>query len=195
MSPLLVLLGGAVCFRSFNNWTPLTEIEVCGKSDSESNALFGGVETVKEEIEALAGQICGESSKISPVKVKASGSDNVKVLFDGNFDTRWTTVNTQNEADLDNDMVQVTLAGDTRVSKVKISFFDGNLAHQYFSLYTQAATDTVWTPVLENESAALTLGLQSFDINMDGVHKVYIVGKGNDVGLFTKISEVEVWGC
>lgn len=150
---------------------------------------------MKEEIEALAGQICGESTKIAPVKVRASGSDNVKFLFDGNFDTRWTTVNTQNEADLDNDMVQVTLAGDTRVSKVKISFFDGNLAHQYFSLYIQAATDTVWTPVFENESAALSLDLQTFDINMDGVHKVYIVGKGNDVGLFTKISEFEVWGC
>lgn len=148
-----------------------------------------------EEIEALAGQVCTQASKIAPVKVKASGSDNVKVLFDGNFDTRWTTVNTQNNSDLDNDMVQVTLAGDTRVSKVKISFFDGDLAHQYFSLYIQSATDVVWTLVLDNESAGLSLGLQTFDINMDGVHKVYIVGKGNDVGLFTKISEVEVWGC
>lgn len=150
---------------------------------------------MSEELELLAGEICLSEQIISPVKAKASGSDNVKVLFDGNFNTRWTTGNTQNDSDLENDMVQLTFEGDMRVSKVNISFFDGNLAHQYFSLYTQAAGATSWTPVLQKEGAALSLGLQTFHINMDGVQKMYIVGNGNDVGSYTKISEVEVVGC
>lgn len=143
----------------------------------------------------LAGEVCPSAQTISPVKVKASGTDNVKVLFDGNFQTRWTAANTQNEFDLENDMVQLTFEGDMRVSKVSIAFYDGNLAHQYFSLYTQAASDSTWTPVLTKESAALSLALQTFTINMDGVHKMYIVGNGNDVGFYTKFAEVEVVGC
>lgn len=181
--------------NSFNNWTALTEFEVCGPSAGESNALFGGIRAMGKELEMLAGEICSESTEIAPVTAIASGAEDVRKMFDGNFETRWSTVNTQNDSDLDNDMVQLTFGGDTRISKVKIAFFDGNLAHQYFSLYTQSASATTWTPVLQREQAATHVGLQTFDLNVDDVNVMYIVGNGNDVGFYTKISEIQVFGC
>lgn len=129
------------------------------------------------------------------MQVTASGNDNVRVMFDNNFETRWSTVNTQNESDMSNDKVKLTFAGDTRVSTLKIAFFDGHLARQHFSVYTQSASADTWTPVLLNEIAEKTELFQSFSIEMDHVHILYIVGNGNDVGFFTKISEIGVTGC
>ena len=181
--------------NSFNNWSAFTELEVCSTSAEESNALFDGIDAVEEELEMLAGEVCLTPEKLPPVVAKASGTDNVKVLFDGNYNTRWTTENTQSESDLSNDMVQLTFEGDMRVSTLNIAFFDGDLAPQYFSVYVQRAAAFTWTPVMLNERAAMVETMQSFDINLDGVHKLYIVGKGNDVGLYSKFSEIEVLGC
>ena len=181
--------------NSFNNWSAFTEFEVCGKAAGESNALFGGIRTAEEELEMLAGGVCLAPTKLAPVAAKASGTDDVKVLFDGNYETRWSTTSTEAESDLSNGMVQLTFEGDMRVSTLKVAFFDGSLAHQYFSVYVQSASAYTWTPVMLNEQAAREETLQTFNIDLDGVHKMYIVGKGNDVGLFSKFSEVEVHGC
>lgn len=181
--------------NTFNNWSAFTEVEVCTESAGESNALFGGIHAIGEELEMLAGEVCTAPTKLAPVNVKASGADNVKVLFDGNFETRWSTTNTQNESDLNNDKVTLTFVGDVRVSSLMISFYDGHLAHQYFSVYVQSARDYTWTAVMIKEQAAMGEILQTFDINMDGVNKLYIVGNGNDVGDFSKFSEIRVLGC
>ena len=182
--------------NSFNNWSAFTEIEVCAKAAGESNALFGGLQdAIGEELEVLAGEVCAAPEKLSPVKVKASGSDQLRVLFDGNFETRWSTTNTQHESDLNNDKVTLTFGGDVRVSSLQISFFDGDLANQFFSVYVQSARENTWTPVMLKERAARMESFQTFDINMDGVNKMYIVGNGNVVGDFSKFSEIQVLGC
>ncbi|CAB1113419.1 unnamed protein product [Ectocarpus sp. CCAP 1310/34] len=180
--------------KNFNNWTAFTEVEVCAKS-AETNALFGGIEAIREELGMLAGEVCSAPTKLVPTGAKASRSDDVRVLFDGNYETWWSTINTQSESDLSNDMVQLTFAGDTRVSFLNIAFFDGHLAHQYFFVYVQSAHAYTWTPVMLNEQAATQVGMQTFSIDLDGVHKIYVVGKGNDVGAYSKLSEVEVYGC
>ncbi|CAM9149559.1 unnamed protein product, partial [Ectocarpus sp. 4 AP-2014] len=180
--------------NSFNNWSAFTEVEVCAKS-AETNALFGGIEAIGEELGMLAGEVCSAPTKLVPTGAKASGTDDVRVLFDGNYETRWSTINTQSESDLSNDMVQLTFAGDMRVSSLNIAFFDGHLAHQYFSVYIQSAHAYTWTPVMLNEQAATQVSMQTFYIDLDGVHKIYVVGKGNDVGAYSKFSEVEVYGC
>ncbi|CAB1117755.1 unnamed protein product [Ectocarpus sp. CCAP 1310/34] len=181
--------------NSFNNWSAFTELEVCVEAAEESNALFGGLQALDSELEALAGGVCDAPVKLAPVNVHASGEDNVKVVFDGNFDTRWSTTNTQNASDLSNDKVIFTFGGDMRVSTVQISFYDGDLAHQYFSIYTQRASDRSWTPVLLKEQAAMNVALQTFTLEVDGVHKLYVVGNGNDVGAYSKFSEIAVYGC
>lgn len=181
--------------NTFNNWSAFTEVEVCTRSAAESNALFGGIEAIGEELEMLAGEVCLAPEKLSPVKVRASGADDVRVLFDRNFETRWSTIKTQDESDLNNDKVALTFIGDVRVSSLSISFFDGHLAHQYFSVYAQSAKDSSWTPVMLKEQAARTEGVQTFDINLDRVSTLSIVGNGNDVGDFSKFSEIEILGC
>ncbi len=181
--------------NSFNNWSAFTEVEICAEPGGESNALFGGLRTAEEELETLAGEICAAPSKLVPVSVKASGNDNVKALFDGNFLTRWSTINTQNASDMDNAKVIMNFGGDMRVSTLKIAFFDGHLANQYFSVYVQSAKDYSWTPVLQKEQAAKTKEMQTFAINLDDVNQLYVVGNGNDVGNFSKFSEIAVFGC
>ena len=116
-------------------------------------------------------------------------------MFDKNFDTRWSTTNTHNASDLDNDMVQLTFAGDIRVSTLKIAFFDGHLASQHFSVYRQKASANTWTPVMVGAVAERTQTLQEFSIESDFVNMLYIVGNGNDIGFYTKIAEIEVMGC
>lgn len=181
--------------NSFNNWSALTEIEVCAVPAVEANALFGVVGAVGDELKVLAEEICSAPTKLAVEYGKVSGSDNAMELFDRNFNTRWSTINTQNESDLSNDMVQISFQGDMRVSTLQIAFFDGYLAHQYFSVYVQSSDAHTWTPVLVDKQAAMEEGMQVFDMNLDGVQTIYIVGGGNDFGSYTKLAEVEVYGC
>lgn len=143
----------------------------------------------------LAGQICANPSKLSPTSVRIDGDQNVAVLFDGNFNTRWATQNTANNSDHNNDKIIMRFLGDQRVSRVNIAFFDGDLAKPHFSLYKQSAVERMWTSVLDHHIASRTEAFQTFDIEKAGVNQLYIVGNGNDIGDYTKISEVEVWGC
>ncbi|CAM9163351.1 unnamed protein product [Ectocarpus sp. 8 AP-2014] len=115
--------------NNFNNWSAFTEVEVCAKS-TEKNALFGSIQAIGEELETLAGEVCSAPTKLVPAGAKPSGTDGVRVLFDGNYETWWSTIDTQSESDLSHDMVQLTFAGDMRVSSLNIAFFDGHLAHQ-----------------------------------------------------------------
>lgn len=186
--------------NSFNNWTPLTEIEICGaEAAAETNALFeAGVDELHNDLQQLnAGlAVCPTPVKLAPVKTRLlGGSGNVESLFDGNFQTRWSTDNTAHENDLDNDKIQLILQGDSYIASVKMAFFDGNLAHQHFSVYTQSATANRWSDALIGQIADKHERLQTFAVGVDRVTTVYIVGNGNDVGDFTKISEVELWGC
>ena len=178
------------------SWTALTEFEICGGAGAESNALFGGLEAAASKgLQQLAGAVCANPEKLSATSVRVDGSDNVSVLFDGNFNTRWSTYNTGNVDDLNNDKIIMRFLGDQRVTRVKIAFYDGQLAKPHFSLYTQEAAAWSWTPVLEGEIAQRTEQFQTYNIEKSGVNQMYIVGNGNDVGDYTKISEVEVWGC
>lgn len=179
---------------ALNSWTAFTEIEVCGLA-AESNALFGGVRAAKNEIAALAGEVCTETKKLSPVKARATGQDDVREIFDGNFETRWSTQDTQAANDLDNAKVMLTFAGDVHVSHVDIAFFDGHLSRPHFSMYKQSASAAEWTPVVQGEIASKTESFQTFQVQETGVKVLSIVGNGNDVGFFTKISELVVYGC
>lgn len=186
--------------NDFNNWTPLTEVEICSATlAAETNRLFGGLEgAVDKDFHKLnsALTVCPTPRKLGPVKTRLQGGQgNVAHLFDGNFQTRWSTDNTANEDNLDNNKVQMTMVGDSYITKVKIAFFDGHLARQKFSVYTQSARAKGWTPVFERAFAETTEAFQAFPIETDRVTDLFIVGNGNDVGQFTKISEIEVWGC
>lgn len=149
----------------------------------------------KNEIATLADQVCADPKKLTAYWSKCTGSDNVRSIFDGNFATRWSTTETKHSNDLDNAKIITSFAGDMHVSYVKMAFFDGDLAHQYFSLYTQQAKDKEWTLVLDGQQAARSESWQTFDLQLTGVHVLSIVGHGNDVGDYSKISEVEVYGC
>lgn len=190
--------------NNYNNWTPLTEIEICGPTlPAESNALFGGVEAVKHDVKQLNGALvqCPTPSKLAPVKVNIQGgTGNVLELFDGNFKTRWSTDNTFHEEDMDNDLVHLTLQGDSYLSSISIAFFDGHLASQHFAVYTKSAKARTWTPTEDADGnvqrkAADHEGLQNFAIGRDIVTDIFIVGNGNAIGDFTKISELELLGC
>lgn len=185
--------------NSYNNWTALTEVEICGPAAAvESNALFGGVEAVTKDVGELNANLalCPVPGKLSPRKVSLQGAaGDVKVLFDGNSQTRWSTENTFHADDLNNDQVHVVLHGDSYLSHVNIAFFDGDLARQWFSIYTKSAAANEWTVSRFNETAASVETLQTFHTDVDRVTDVYVVARGNDVGNFTKLSEIQLWGC
>ncbi|CAN0404164.1 unnamed protein product, partial [Ascophyllum nodosum] len=180
--------------NTFNNWTALTEFEVCAEAGYESNSKFPGMKTAEKELQKLA-DAEDDDEGLSAVNVKSDGPEHLSVIFDGNFETRWSTSNTQNSDDLDNDKIRLRFLGDQSIHKVKIAFFDGHLAKPHFSLYKQKAGATTWSVILDHEIAEKTESFQTFVINETGVNKLYIVGNGNDIGDYTKVSEVEVYGC
>ena len=56
--------------NTFNNWTAISEFEVCGTSAEESNAIFGGVEAaLGHELQTITGAICTNPAKVAPHSV------------------------------------------------------------------------------------------------------------------------------
>ncbi len=187
-----------VCVSS---WTAFTEIAICGV-EAEENALFGGLRRARNKMAELSGSQCSSCELLSPVKahVTTQEGDHVHVheIFDGDFSTRWSTETTTATNDLDNAKVIVTFPGDQTLCHVDMAMFDGDLAHQYVKFYKQAAGASTWTAIgAEDEDVKLdkTDALQTIDLQEDMVNKFYIVGHGNDVGDFNKISEVQFYGC
>ncbi|CAM9799437.1 unnamed protein product, partial [Sphacelaria rigidula] len=161
--------------NSFNNWTPLTEVEICeeeGDDDGDDDSSI---------LEAPSVNLIG-------------GSGDPDDVLDWDFDTRWFTENTYHDNDLENDRIHMKLRGDSFLSHVNIAFYDGDLATQDFSIYTQSAADITWTERVR-ETAALNEELQTFSVDVDPVTHIYVVGRGNAQGNFTKISEVQLYGC
>lgn len=178
-----------------SSWTAISEIEVCGAAAAESNAMFGGVKkAIEGELQELASSVCTTPSMLVPVKSKSSGSSNVLQIFDDNFQTRWSTDATTDLDDINNGKITLRFQGDQKVTKVKVAFFDGDLARPHFALYKESASDHTWT-LVNNYIAEKTDLLQTFEIEETGVNKLYLVGHGNDVGDFTKVSELQVYGC
>lgn len=182
--------------NGFNKWSALTEVEVCAEPTTESNALFDGIDAVKQEV---FGYSCLQPGLLGARTITGTGSDDkVKNAVDGDFKTRWTTqLTTDDSSDLSNGHLIFEFLGEKYVSTIEIAFFDGDQAAQYFSVYTQSASDDSWTAVdsLINKKAAKNVNMQSFDINLDGVALLYIVGRGNDVGEYSKFSEIKTFGC
>lgn len=178
-----------------NSWTALFEFEACGEAAAESNALFGGLKkAVKGELQVLAGGVCAEPKILVPKKATSSGNSNVLEIFDKRFSTRWSTEATTDSDDLNNGKITLRFQGDQKVSKVHLAFFDGDLARPHFAMYKQSASAATWTKVGEYIGEKIST-MQTFEIEESGVNKLYIVGHGNDVGDFTKVSEVEISGC
>lgn len=184
---------------SRNSWTAFTEIAICGV-EAEENALFGGLRGAKNKMAELSGSQCSSCELLAPVKAHATTQEgdhiHVHEIFDGDFSTRWYTEATQASNDLDNGKVTITFLGDQHLCHVDIAMFDGHLAHQYVKFYKQAAGETTWTAIGEGDvKLEKTDGLQTLELQESGVYKFYIVGHGNDVGAFNKISEVQFYGC
>lgn len=177
-----------------NSWSAFTELEICGEAEAESNALFGGVQTRGKELQQLDQRLDCTPTLLSPKFVSATEGE-VMYVVDNNFETRWSTENTGREDDLDNSKLMFRFGGEVSISQLKIAFFDGHLARQHFSVYTQSATATRWTSALDHVIADMHEKFQTFDIYTENVNQLYIVGNGNDVGSYTKISEVQIYGC
>lgn len=191
--------------NSFNNWTPLTEMQICveevSSSTVESNALFGlgGVDAVTKNIKQLASDgdaLCPEPTKLSADTVKHHGGEGAThLVVDGDYGTRWTTQETYHQNDLNNDMIQFSLGGERYLSYVKVAFYDGSLAEPHFSLYTERSVSQGWTEIYYDKKAEKVEVLQEFNTTVRRAAEVFLVGRGNDSGNYTKISEVELWGC
>lgn len=70
--------------NSFNNWTALTEIEICGKAAEESNALFGDIkEALDHELQVSANEVCSSTTKIAPHMVSQRSTVNSQRGFGG----------------------------------------------------------------------------------------------------------------
>lgn len=182
--------------NEFNGWSALTRVEVCTEPTTESNALFDGIDAVKQEV---FGYSCLQPDLLRVRKITGTGSDDdVKNTVDNIFNTRWTTQSTTDDSsDLSNGHLIFEFSGEKYVSTIEIAFFDGDQAAQYFSVYTQSASDDSWTAVdsLINKKADKNEKMQSFDIYLDGVALLYIVGRGNDIGDYSKFSEIKIFGC
>jgi len=194
-----------------HSWTAFTEIAVCGY-EAEENALFGGLRTAKDKITELAtntNEVCNACSvcstqqckTVAPKKAHVTNPEgdivHVHELFDGDYHTRWFTDVTSATNDLDNGKITITFDGDRKICGLSIAMFDGHLAHQHIGIKVQAAVDTKWHTAGDEIDVEMekTDALQYIHLSELRVTKLYIVGHGNDVGDFNKVSELQIFGC
>jgi len=162
--------------NSENSWSSLTEITVCGESD-----------TGRQEHDSPEDDNVCEKKKLDIPGVSASGSDgnaSTNVLVDDN--TRWSC---------NGSPCELTLSLQKEESVMEFSFivYKGKERVQSFDL--EVETNSGWVTVVQDGVSIKNNGLQSFDVDVSDVKTVKFIGYGCDVTDWNSITYVQLTGC
>ena len=119
----------------------------------------------------------------------ASSFDGLNVpsnVLDKNLATRWSAYG-------DEQWILFHLGSRATIRSVKIAWYKGVLRSAKFDIQTSDDAAS-WTTVFEGTSSGTTLALESYDASDSAGSYVRIVGHGNSTGLWTSISELEIYG-
>jgi len=157
--------------NSSSLWNSLTEVELYRASDT------------------TAPPPPPSAISLTVQSVTASSIDRLNVpsnVLDKNLATRWSAYG-------DGEWILFNLGSRATIRSVKIAWYKGVQRTTEFDIQT-SDDGTSWATVFEGTSSGTTLALESYDGSDSAGSYVRIVGHGNSTGLWTSISEVEIYG-
>jgi len=161
--------------NSKNSWSSLTEIIVCGESDTDHT-----------DHDSPDEDQC-ETKRLDIKGVSASGSDGnspENVLKEDN--NRWSCKESPCE-------LIFSLTGEEDVKEMSFVVYKGKDRIQYFDV--EVELESGWVTVIQDGSSVKNNGLQSVDINVSDVKSVKFIGYGCDVTDWNSINYVQLTGC
>ena len=171
--------------NSMNDWNSLTEMIVCGTSESKDY----------DEPNSKWASQCETVRKLDIAQISSTSDDGNKVenVLDGDMKTRWSAngpdpqeiILELEEPSFVMDVGMSTFKGDSRMNVFDVLVMDGN----------------GWQDVIVDGSSNRGLGVESYDVGVEEVQQVKIVFYGYEeydtkkMGTWNSVTEVELYGC
>lgn len=173
--------------NSENDWNSITELVLCGPQKDED----------EHDLEVSNSNDCETITSLNIEDVLGSTDDgNVpKNVIDGDMKTYFSSNPEEEEAYL-----VLVIDNPRYVEEVSISFYSGDERFTFFDILVRKKNDD-WQEVYKDQTSNPNNGLNSYDIGIDDVKEVKIVGYGSEYldgstqSKWLSVTEVVVLGC
>ena len=173
--------------NSENDWNSITELVLCGPQKDED----------EHDLEVSNSNDCETITSLKIEDVLGSTDDgNVpKNVIDGDMKTYFSSNPEEEEAYL-----VLVIDNPRYVEEVSISFYSGDERFTFFDILVRKKNDD-WQEVYKDQTSNPNNGLNSYDIGIDDVKEVKIVGYGSEYldgstqSKWLSVTEVVVLGC
>lgn len=162
--------------NSDDDWNSITQVMVCGEEDGQEHDDPEGEE---EECDTFELEI---------KDVKASGDDGNKPanVLGKDLKTRWSC----NKSPCD---IILALEEASYVAELDFAVYKGDTRVQKFDV--EVKNENGWQDVVVDGESRRMKGIQSVDIDVDGVTEVKFIGYGNDKDDWNSLVSLEIVGC
>jgi hypothetical protein len=173
--------------NSENDWNSLTELIVCGTSESEDSSSDSGDDKASNK--------CDKVRKLEVKKVTATSDDGNKAenVLDGDLKTRWSA-NGPDQQELTLELEEKSFVLD-----IGIAVRNGDTRRSFFDVL--ALTSHGWEEVIIDGTSNKGLGIESYDVGVEEAEEIKIVFYGykdtesDEMETWNSITEVELYGC
>lgn len=174
--------------NSANDWNSLTELIVCGTSESEDSSSDSGDDKASNK--------CDKVRKLEVKKVTATSDDGTKAdnVLDGDLKTRWSA-NGPDQQELTLELEEKSFVLD-----IGIAVRHGDTRRSFFDVLA-LTTSHGWEEVIIDGTSNRGLGIESYDVGVEEAEEIKIVFYGykdtesDEMETWNSITEVELYGC
>ena len=171
--------------NSMNDWNSLTEMIVCGTSESKDYDVTS----------SKGASQCETLRKLDIAKISSTSDDGNKVenVLDGDMKTRWSAEGPGPQE------IVLELEEPSFVMDVGMATFKGDSRMNMFDILVMDSTG--WQDVIVDGYSNRGLGVESYDVGVEEVQQVKIVFYGYEeydtkkMGTWNSVTEVELYGC
>lgn len=169
--------------NSEDDWNSITEVMLCGEEEEESSGKHDDPFGEEENCDTFELEI---------TDIKASSDDGNKAtnLLGKNLKTHWSCKETNSPCD-----VTIKLEEPSYVAELEFAIYEGTDRVQQFDVEVKKEGAEGWQDVVVDGLSQKLNGLQSVDVDVDGVTEIKFIGYGNDINEWNSLVSLGVIGC
>lgn len=172
--------------NSEDDWNSMSEIMFCMGQVREENSEKENPKEENPEEECDTFELLVEG-------VRSSSDDGNKAenVLGKDLKTRWSCKPKDSESPCD---ITLTLKEPSYVAEIEFAIFEGKSRVQRYDLQLMTELEQ-WEEVVVDGRSEKIRGVQSIDVDVDGVKEVKFIGYGNDQDDYTSLVFLGVIGC
>ncbi len=174
--------------NSEDEWNSITEVMVC-TDDREGSEGSG---TAHDDPAGQEEECDTFELEISEIKASADDGNKAENLIGKDLKTRWSCEASDSKRLCD---VTLKLKEASYVAELEFAVYEGNQRLQMYDIAVRREGVDRWEDIVIDGESRSMKGVQSVDIDIEGVREIKFIGYGNDKNKWNSLVSLGVIGC